>query len=255
MAYNHIEVKFENGLGTITLNRPPVNILNIAMMDEINEVLASWQGEKDLKVVLFDAIGKCFSAGVDVGEHMGDMAPKMIEAFHRIFRLMDLLGIPTVASVYGSCLGGGCEVAVFSDLVISSEDAKYGQPEVQVGVFPPIAAQIMPRIIGRKAAMDLIMSGRIISAEAALGMGLINKIVARDDLNSATQDFLKPYLKLSAEVLRKTKKAITAGLMDDFEPSLKVIEDIYLNELMPTADAQEGLNAFLEKRKPVWKNE
>ena len=255
MAYNHIEVKFENGLGTITLNRPPVNVLNIAMMDEINEVLASWQGEKDLKVVLFDAIGKCFSAGVDVGEHMGDMAPKMIEAFHRIFRLMDLLGIPTVASVYGSCLGGGCEVAVFSDLVISSEDAKYGQPEVQVGVFPPIAAQIMPRIIGRKAAMGLIMSGRIISAEEALGMGLINKIVAKDDLNSATQDFLKPYLKLSAEVLRKTKKAITAGLMDDFEPSLKVIEDIYLNELMPTADAQEGLNAFLEKRKPVWKNE
>ena len=255
MAYYHIEVKFENGLGTITLNRPPVNVLNIAMMEEINEVLASWHGEKDLKVVLFDAIGKCFSAGVDVGEHMGDMAPKMIEAFHRIFRLMDLLGIPTVASVYGSCLGGGCEVAVFCDLVISSEDAKYGQPEVQVGVFPPIAAQIMPRIIGRKAAMDLIMSGRIISAEEALGMGLINKIVAKDDLNSATQDFLKPYLKLSAEVLRKTKKAITAGLMDDFEPSLKVIEDIYLNELMPTVDAQEGLNAFMEKRKPIWKNE
>ena len=255
MAYDHIEVKFENGLGTITLDRPPVNVLNIAMMEEINEVLASWQGEKALKVVLFDAVGKCFSAGVDVGEHMGDMAPKMIGAFHRMFRLMDLLGIPTLASVYGSCLGGGCEVAVFCDLVISSEDAKYGQPEVQVGVFPPIAAQIMPRIIGRKAAMDLIMSGRIISAEEALGMGLINKIVAKDDLNSATQDFLKPYLKLSAEVLRKTKKAITAGLMDDFEPSLKVIEDVYLNELMLTADAQEGLNAFMEKRKPVWKNE
>jgi len=255
MAYDHIEVKFEKGLGTITLNRPPVNVLNIAMMEEINGVLESWQGEKDLKLVLFDAVGKCFSAGVDVGEHMGDMAPKMIGVFHRMFRLMDRLGIPTMASVYGSCLGGGCEVAVFCDLVISSEDAKYGQPEVMVGVFPPIAAQIMPRIIGRKAAMDLILSGRIISAEEALGMGLINKIVAKDDLNSATADFCKPYLKLSAEVLRKTKKAIMAGLMDDFEPSLKVIEDIYLNELMPTADAQEGLNAFMEKRKPVWKNE
>mgnify|MGYP002636246814 FL=1 len=186
---------------------------------------------------------------------MGDMAPKMIGVFHRMFRLMDTLGIPTMASVYGSCLGGGCELAVFCDLVISSEDAKYGQPEVQVGVFPPIAAQIMPRIIGRKAAMDLIMSGRIISAEEALGMGLINKIVAKDDLGSATEDFCKPYLKLSAEVLRKTKKAIMTGLLDDFEPSLKVIEDIYLDELMPTADAQEGLNAFMEKRKPVWKNE
>jgi cyclohexa-1,5-dienecarbonyl-CoA hydratase len=255
MAYDHIEVKFENGLGSITLNRAPVNVLNIAMMDEINEVLTSWQGQKDLKLVLFDAVGKCFSAGVDVGEHMGDMAPKMIGAFHRMFRLMDSLGIPTMASVYGSCLGGGCEVAVFCDLVISSEDAKYGQPEVQVGVFPPIAAQIMPRIIGRKAAMDLILSGRIISAEEALGMGLINKVVAKDDLGSATEDFCKPYLKLSAEVLRKTKKAIMTGLMDDFEPSLQVIEKIYLDELMPTADAQEGLNAFMEKRKPVWKNE
>ncbi len=255
MGYQHIEVQVENGLGTITLNRPPVNILNIAMMEEINGVLASWQGEKDLKAVLFDAKGKCFSAGVDVGEHMGDMAPKMIGAFHKMFRLMETLGIPTIASVYGSCLGGGCELAIFCDLVISSQDAKYGQPEVQVGVFPPIAAQIMPRIIGRKAAMDLILSGRIISAEEAFGMGLINKVVSKDDLGAATEDFLKPYLRLSAEVLRKTKKAITAGLMDDFEPSLKLIEDIYLNELMPTADAQEGLNAFLEKRKPVWKNE
>ncbi len=255
MDYKHIEVRFENGLGTITLNRPPVNILNIAMMEEMNGVLASWQGKKDLKLVLFDAQGKCFSAGVDVGEHMGDMAPKMIGAFHGIFRLMDQLGVPTIASVYGSCLGGGCELAIFCDLVISSEDAKYGQPEVQVGVFPPIAAQIMPRIIGRKAAMDLILSGRIISAQEAQGMGLINRVVTKDDLSAATKDFCKPYLKLSAEVLRKTKKAITAGLRDDFEPSLKIIEDIYLQELMLTADAREGLNAFLEKRKPTWKNE
>lgn len=255
MDYNHIEVQIGEGLGTITLNRPPVNILNIAMMDEINGVLESWQGERDLKAVLFDAKGKCFSAGVDVGEHMGDLAPKMIHAFHRMFRLMDGLGIPTIASVYGSCLGGGCELAVFCDLVISTEDAKYGQPEVQVGVFPPIAAQLMPRIIGRKAAMELILSGKIISAEAALKMGLINKIVPKEELSGATEDFVKPYLKLSAEVLRKTKKAIMAGLMDDFDPSLKIIEDIYLEELMKTADAQEGLNAFMEKRKPIWKNQ
>ena len=255
MGYEHIETDFKDGLGTITLNRPPVNILNIAMMEEINEVLEEWQGKKDLNLVLFDAKGKCFSAGVDVGEHMGDLAPKMIGAFHRMFRLMDSIGIPTLASVYGSCLGGGCELAVFCDLVISSEDAKYGQPEIQVGVFPPIAAQIMPRIIGRKAAMDLILSGRIISADEALNMGLVNKVVAKEELESATDKFVKPYLKLSAEVLRKTKKAVTAGLMDDFEPSLKIIEDIYLDELMNTADAQEGLKAFLEKRKPEWKNE
>ncbi|UCF84024.1 MAG: enoyl-CoA hydratase/isomerase family protein [Desulfobacteraceae bacterium] len=255
MTYTHIEAVFADGLGTITLNRPPVNVLNIAMMEEINDVLKGWQGKKDLKVVLFNAKGKCFSAGVDVGEHMGDLAPKMIEVFHSMFRLMDKLGIPTIASVYGSCLGGGCELAVFCDLVIASEGAKFGQPEIQVGVFPPIAAQIMPRIMGRKDAMDLILSGRIISAEEARAMGLVNKVVKEDDLESATTDFVKPYLKLSAEVLRKTKKAIIVGLMDDLEPSLKIIEDIYLNELMSTADAQEGLKAFLEKRKPEWKNE
>jgi len=250
----HITARIEGGLGTITLNRPPVNVLNIEMMNEINNTLKDWVENRDIKVVLFDADGKCFSAGVDVGEHIGDLAPKMIESFHGMFRLMDRLGAVTMSSVYGSCLGGGCELAVFCDLVIADESAKFGQPEIQVGVLPPIAAQIMPRIIGRKAAMELILSGRIISAEEAHTMGLINKVVAKGELARETEDFLKPYLSLSAEVLRITKKTVKAGLMDDLEPSLKAIEDIYLNELMQTADAQEGIKAFLEKRSPEWKN-
>ena len=255
MPYEHIEVSIEKGLGTITLNRPPVNILNIAMMEEINDALDSWQGDKDLKVVLFNAKGKCFSAGVDVGEHMGDLASKMIKVFHGMFRRMDKLGALTMASVYGSCLGGGCELAVFCDLVLASESAKFGQPEIQVGVLPPIAVQIMPRIIGRKAAAELIFSGKIISAEEALSIGLINKVVKEEDLQKETENFLKPYIKLSSEVLRLTKKAMMYGLKDDLEPSLQIIEEIYLNQLMKTYDAHEGLRAFLEKRKPEWKNE
>lgn len=254
MAYEHIEVTNENGLGTITLNRPPVNVLNIAMMEEINETLDSLLGDKDLRAVLFNAKGKCFSAGVDVGEHMGDLAPKMIEAFHGIFRRMDRLGALTMASVYGSCLGGGCELAIFCDVVVASESAKFGQPEIQVGVFPPIAAHIMPRIIGRKAAADLILSGKIISAEESLQIGLINKMVKEEELEKETEAFLKPYMKLSSEVLRLTKKAMMSGLKDDLEPSLELIEDIYINELMETHDAHEGLKAFMEKRKPEWKN-
>ncbi|MBN1625762.1 MAG: enoyl-CoA hydratase/isomerase family protein [Deltaproteobacteria bacterium] len=255
MAYQHIEVSLNNGIGTITLNRPPVNILNISMMEEINNVLSGWQDNKDLKVVLFNAKGKCFSAGVDVGEHTGDLAPRMINAFHGMFRRMDKLGCLTMASVYSSCLGGGCELAIFCDLVIASEGAKFGQPEIQVGVFPPIAAQIMPRIIGRKAANELIFSGKIISAEESMRIGLINKVVKDADLPKETEEFLKPYTGLSAEVIRQTKKAMTAGLLDDLDPSLGPIEDIYINKLMATHDAQEGLKAFLEKRKPVWKNE
>lgn len=255
MSEQFIEVAFKDGLGTITLNKPPLNVLNMAMMEEMTGALKSWEGKKDLKVILFNAKGKCFSAGVDVGEHMGGLAPKMIETFHDIFRLLDRLGTLTVASVYGSALGGGCELAIFSDLVVAAESAKFGQPEIQVGVFPPLAAQIMPRIIGRKAAMELILSGRIISAREALQMGLVNRVVKEEDLEKETDGFLKPYLKLSAAVLRLTKKAVVAGLKDDFEPSLRAIEDVYLNELMKTHDAEEGLKAFMEKRKPIWKNE
>jgi len=255
MSYQFIKTEFTDGLGKIILNRPELNILNIAMMEEINDALRSFSENRDLKVLLFAAEGKCFSAGVDVGEHMGDLAPKMIEVFHGMFRLMDKLGAVTVASVFSSCLGGGCELAIFCDLVIAADNAKLGQPEIQVGVFPPIAAQIMPRIMGRKAAMELILSGKIITAQEALQLGLVNKVVPKDDLDSETEQFVKPYLKLSAEVLRLTKKAIIKGLTDDLEPSLKVIEDIYLGELMKTEDANEGLKAFLEKRKPIWKNQ
>lgn len=255
MAYEHIDVRFENGLGTITLKRPPVNILNIAMMEEINSALDLWEDNKDIKVILFNAEGKCFSAGVDVGEHMGDSASKMIEIFHGMFRRMDRLGVITIASVFGSCLGGGCELAVFCDMVVASEGAKFGQPEIQVGVFPPVAAQLFPRIIGRKAASELILSGKIISAEESRVLGLVNKVVKEEELEQATAEFVKPFLKMSAMVLRLTKKALTAGLRDDMDPSLKIIEDIYLDELMNTYDAHEGLKAFLEKRKPEWKNE
>ena len=205
MAYEHIEVSIENGLGTITLNRPPVNVLNIPMMEEMNQALDGLQGKKDLKAVLFNAKGKCFSAGVDVGDHMGDSVHKMVEDFHGMFRRMDRLGVLTVASVYGSCLGGGCELAIFCDLVIADESAKLGQPEIQVGVFPPIAAQIMPRIIGRKAAMDLILSGRIISAQEALQMGLISKIFPSKDFEASCLKEVNDLCKLNPAVVTTTK--------------------------------------------------
>ncbi|HDI78266.1 MAG TPA: enoyl-CoA hydratase/isomerase family protein [Desulfobacteraceae bacterium] len=255
MGYRHIETEIIDGVGKITLNRPPLNIMNIAMMEEINSVLKEWKDKKDMKLLLFNAKGKAFSAGVDVGEHMGDLAPRMIEVFDGMFRLLNTYLIPTVASVQGACLGGGCELSLFCDMVIATENAKIGQPEIQVGVFPPIAVYLFPRIIGRKAATELILTGRIITSQEAKEMGLVNRVVKDNELEKETEEFIKGIRGLSAEVLRWTKKAIVENMEEDLERGLSTIEDIYLNHLMKSHDANEGLKAFLEKRRPQWKNE
>jgi cyclohexa-1,5-dienecarbonyl-CoA hydratase len=255
MAFKHIQTELKDGVATLTLNRPPVNVLNIEMMGEINTFLDGLKKEGALKLLVVQAAGKAFSAGVDVGEHMGDMAPRMIETFDKIFRLMDELKIPSVAVVNGSALGGGCELALYCDMVIATEKAKFGQPEIQVGVFPPIAALIFPRIIGRKKAMELILAGETISAQEAYTLGLVNKVVPETSLTQEAETFIGKFSKLSGIVLKLTKEATMKGLNDDVDQGLQKIEKIYLDRLMKTHDAMEGLKAFLDKRKPTWKNE
>ena len=237
MSFQHIRSELADGVGTIRLNRPPVNILNIEMMEEINQALGDFKKEEGLKVLLFRAEGKAFSAGVDVGEHMGDMVKRMIETFHGMFRLMDELQPPSIAVVNGPALGGGCELALYCDMVLATEKSTFGQPEIMVGVFPPIAALILPRIIGRKKAMELILSGKTIGAREALEMGLINRIVAEDALEEEVKGFVDEFARHSAAVLRLTKKAAIEGLCDDVEEGLRRIERIYLEELMKTGDA------------------
>jgi cyclohexa-1,5-dienecarbonyl-CoA hydratase len=249
-------VVFERGEGVakIILNRPPLNIMNIAMMKEINAILESLQGDAESKVLIITGKGRAFSAGVDVAEHTADKVEEMIGEFNRIFHLLGKLPIPSLAVVNGMALGGGCELAIACDMVIASEDAKIGQPEIKVGVFPPVAAVLLPRLIGKPRAMELLLTGEHIGAKEAAEIGLINKAVPPDELEDATEDFIKKLKSLSGIVIRLTKKAICQGLSLRFEDALSNAEDIYLNELMKTYDANEGLSAFLEKRKPVWKN-
>lgn len=255
MSYKYIQTELKEGVAYLTLNRPPLNILNIEMMGEINSYFESLKQEASLKLLVIQAVGKAFSAGVDVGEHLGDLAPKMIEAFHRMFRLMDALKVPSIAVVNGSALGGGCELALYCDMVIASEKSRFGQPEIQVGVFPPIAALIFPRMIGRKKAMELILAGDTISAQDALNLGLINKVVPEASFQEEVSGFIEKFKKLSGIVLKLAKEATLAGLNDDIDKGLRTIEEIYLGRLMKTHDAIEGLQAFLDKRKPTWKNQ
>ncbi len=251
MAYQHIKMEVAGGLATMTLCREPLNVLNIAMMKEMNQALDELKGQ-ELKVLLIKGEGKAFSAGVDVGEHLGDKVHEMIEVFHGIFRRMDQLGLVTVASVQGAALGGGCELAAYCDLVVASEKAKLGQPEIQVGVFPPIAALVFPRQLGYKKALELILTGAVIGAREAKEMGLVNQVVAPEELEAATDKLVQGLLGLSGVILKLTKKAIVGGLLDDTAQGLDYIEKVYLDEVMGTADAEEGLKAFLEKRKPQW---
>jgi len=254
MSYRFIQTEWKEGQATITLNREPLNVLNIAMMKEINQALDGLQKEK-IKLLVFKATGKAFSAGVDVGEHLGDQAEEMIEVFHGIFRRLDALPALSIASVQGAALGGGCELALYCDLVLASEKARFGQPEIQVGVFPPIAALLFPRIMGWKKALELILTGGTITAAEALALGLVNRVVPPEALEEELEKYCRQFLSLSGVVLALSKKAVYAGLGDDREKGLRAIEHIYLRELMKTHDAEEGLKAFLEKRKPEWKEQ
>ncbi len=252
--YQSIKTSVQDGVAELTLARPEYNVLNIAMMEEINSALESLNAGRDLKALVIRAKGKVFSAGVDVAEHTDELAGKMIETFHRMFRLLDKFEAPTIALVHGSALGGGCEVAMFCDMILASERAKFGQPEIKVGVFPPIAALRMPQTMTAAKAYEFLLTGDSWKAEELLKQGVINQVYPVDEFQAKSAEFISALTANSGVVLRLTKKAIRTGLNRSFTEALGDVEDIYLKELMTTADAHEGLTAFMEKRAAKWSN-
>lgn len=254
MENDLIIVKKTNNIGKIVFNNGPLNILTIAMMEQINKALEGFIGDRSLKALIFDHNGKAFSVGVDIGDHMGDKAPKMIKEFHGIFRKINQLSCPTIASVKGAALGGGCEIAIFCDIVLTSEKAKFGQPEIKVGVFPPIAVLALPQIIGNKKAFEIIMLGEVIDANEAHRLGISNQIFPHESYEQEFTKYIESFSNLSSIVLQYSKKAFKLALGIDFDTQLDKVEEFYLKELMSTHDANEGLQAFLEKRSPNWQN-
>jgi cyclohexa-1,5-dienecarbonyl-CoA hydratase len=212
------------------------------MIGEMHSALARVHAAGDLKVLVIDHQGKAFSAGVSIKDHTPDKVGEMIEKFHGMFRLLNSLAVPSLALVDGMALGGGCELAVFC------------QPEIKVGVFPPVAAVLFPHLVGRNRALELLLTGDIIDAAEAKTIGLINKVIRAQSFRKKTDEFISKLTSLSGPVLRLTKRAVDRGLFTSVNDGIKTVEELYLGELMQTADAHEGLNAFLEKRKPIWKN-
>ena len=255
MSFNLIVYEKKDKVGRITLNVPPSNWLTIAMMKEINEVLIQVKMDPSIQLLVFDHAGdKAFCDGVDVADHTEDKVNDMIEIFHRMFRIMAEMDVTTVAVVNGRSLGGGCELMAFCDIVIASEKSKIGQPEIAVGVFPPVAAAWFPKIIGLKKTYELLLTGKVINAKEAEVIGLVNVVLPVEGFREGVDKFLADFLNKSRPVSMWTRRAIKAGLNVDFMEALKASEMIYLHDCMKTEDAKEGITAFMEKRKAVWKD-
>ncbi len=255
MAFQHITYEKKDKVATITLNVPPSNWLTIVMMKEINQVLVEIKKDPSVQLLIFDHAGeKAFCDGVDVADHTPDKVDEMIEVFHRMFRHLSEMDVTTVALVNGRSLGGGCELMAFCDIVIASEKARVGQPEIAVGVYPPVAAAWFPKIIGLQKTYELLLTGKIIGAKEAQAIGLVTAVLPAENFKTEVEKYLADYLNKSRPVAMWTKRAIRAGLSLDFLQALKASEIIYLQGCMATNDAKEGIAAFMEKRKPTWKD-
>jgi cyclohexa-1,5-dienecarbonyl-CoA hydratase len=256
MSYENILFDVNDNRAFLTINRQPMNILDIATMKEMNDAITSLNDNKNIKVLIITSSGeKAFSAGVDVSEHTEEKVEEMLRVFHDIFRNLSKLDQVTVAAAKGYTLGGGCEVALFCDMIFAADNLKIGQPEIKLSAIPPIALLIMPRLIGLKKASELLYTGKIIDAEEAERIGLVNKIVPLDAFDEELTSFIQPITELSLIGLKFSKKGMQLGLETSFPEGLEKIEKMYLEDLMASEDAHEGLKAFMEKRKPVWKNQ
>src|SRR5216110_2796358 len=256
MNFQHITFSIDDRVARVTFARPPLNIFDMAMMREINLALGELISRHDVVAIVFDAAPdtRAFSAGVAVEEHVPETIYQMLESFHAIFRALEQLAKPVIAVVDGAALGGGCELLAACDIVIASERARFGQPEIKLGVFPPIACVLLPRIIGEKRARELILTGELIDAGEARRLGLVSYVVPSAELEQKTESLLVKLRELSASSLAMTRAALDLGGRSGFESVLTEVEDLYLNELMKTEDASEGVHAFMEKRKPEWRN-
>lgn len=253
-GYKFILFDTSTYIARITLNHPPYNVLTVPLMQEMAEAIESLNGRGDIKAILIDSNQKTFSAGIGLEDSKADRVFQTLDAFNRIFNAMRDISKPVLFVVNGPAIGAGSELVAFGDLVIATPKAKFAQPEVKLGIFPPFAAVMLPQLIGPKKTYELILTGEAMSAEEAHAYGFVTKLVPEADLEKAVKEVIARIGEFSAPVLEMTKKVIGSSIGVPLQEAMRKSHDIYLNELMELDDVQEGLRAVVEKRKPVWKN-
>jgi cyclohexa-1,5-dienecarbonyl-CoA hydratase len=247
-----VEVSVESPIARIKLTNPPLNVIDLQMTRELQQALAQLEAQSDISVILFEGNLHAFSAGVDIKAHLPEQIREMLTGFHAVIRAIVTSRKVTIAVIRGACLGGGAELAAVCDMVDTARDAVWGFPEIRLGCYPPVATVALAPLIGQKRAAELILTGRQFSGGEAAAMGLANRAVAAEELESVVEQRLTELRQLSPIALAHAKKAIYAWDAIHFDKGLARAEKIYLEELLSTYDAREGIMAFLEKRVPKW---
>jgi cyclohexa-1,5-dienecarbonyl-CoA hydratase len=247
-----VRVDIRSSVARVVLSSSPLNIVDIPMMEELAHALKELEARSDASVVVVSGEGRAFSAGVDVAAHTPDKVEGMLQKFHAVIRALVTSKKVTIAAVHGHCLGGGAELAMVCDMVYTAASAQWGFPEIKLGCYPPVACTALAALVGQKRAAELILTGRTISGTEAAEIGLANRAVPEEDLGAAVDQTVQDLLRLSPAALAVTRKAVYAWDAMHFDKGLARAEKIYLEELMKTVDAQEGIRAFMEKREPKW---
>ncbi len=254
MSFKNILYDSVDGVAMICINRPPLNILNSETLVELTMALERARSDPAIFLVVISGAGdRAFSAGVDIRDHLPDKVSSTLSVFNKVFYTLRGLDKPTVAVVNGVALGGGCELAISCDMIIASEKAQFGQPEITVGAIPPVAVVLLPKLVGPTKALELILTGDVITAAEAQRIGLVNKVVPPEKLDASLKELTDKLREKSPIVLKLTRMSLGRILDVDFRKELEETTDLYLSLLMRTEDAVEGLKAFTEKRKPQWK--
>ena len=251
-----VDYTHDNSVARIILDDGKGNVLDNIMMNELIPLLQSFKTNNNIKLITFEGAGKNFSFGASVEEHTKEKADEMLTTFHKIFFTLLDLHIPTMAKISGQCLGGGLELPLMCNFLFADKTAKLGQPEIVLGVFAPPASIMLPLKIGNARAEELLITGKIINAEEAKNIGLLNEVFEdKETLEREVEAWIiKNICPKSAISLRFATKAARASFDYFMLKNLPVFHNLFVNDLMETNDANEGINSFMEKRKAEWKN-
>ncbi len=254
MPDKYVRVDYDAGVATLMLDRPPLNLLNIEMMEQVNDALLELRNRGEIKVLVVRGKGKAFCSGLDVADHTREKVARLLQVFHRIFETMRLLDVIAVAAVDGIAFGGGFQLAIGCNLIVAAKSARFALPEITVGTFPAMACVVLPRAGPRRKAMEWILMGEEIPAQELAQFGLVNRVLEDADFEEGLTEFVGRLTDKSGPVLQLAKRAQTESYYATYEEALYKVENIYLRELMPLTDVNEGIASFLEKREPEWEN-